>query len=266
MLRGDHQLSEAKFAALTGDPRFRQARSTELFELFGAEAGSLGPVGVRNMPIYADRALMGRRNMIAGANRDDYHLRNVTVGEDFDAAFHDLRQVAGGEACAHCGAALEVRKAIELSRFFPARVARDLHITNAAAVEAPVWMGACSIAIERVLIAAAQAGFDKDGLILPPAIAPFDVIVTPANSGDESQRSAAETIYQECLALGLDALLDDRDERPGVKFKDADLIGVPFRVTVGRKLAEGMVEIVERKTRQVTDTAVAEAATAVRKK
>ena len=92
-------MSEAKFAALTGGPRFRQARSTELFELFGAEAGSLGPVGVRNMPIYADCALMGRRNMIAGANRDDYHLRNVTVVEDFDAAFHDLRQIATGEVC-----------------------------------------------------------------------------------------------------------------------------------------------------------------------
>ena len=265
MLRGDHQLSEAKFAALTGDPRFRQARSSEIFEWFGAAAGSLGPVGVRNMPIYADSALAGRRNMIAGANRDDYHLRNVTVGEDFDAAFHDLRQIADGEPCAHCGAALKVRKAIELSRFSAPRPARDLHITNAAAVEAPVWMGACSIAIERILIAAAQAGFDKDGLILPPAIAPFDVIVTPANIGDAAQRSAAETIYRECLALGLEALLDDRDERPGVKFKDADLIGVPFRVTVGKRLAEGLVEIVERKTKQVTDTAVAGAATAIRR-
>ena len=264
MLRGDHQLSEAKFAALTGDPHFRQARPNELFEWFGAAAGSLGPVGVRNMPIYADRALAGRRNMIAGANRDDYHLRHVTVGEDFDAAFHDLRQAAAGEACECCGGALAVRKAMELSRFSPGRPARDLHITSAEAVEAPVWMSACSIAIERILIAAAQTGFDKDGLILPPAIAPFDVIVTPANIGDAQQRAAAETIYRECLALGLDALLDDRDERPGVKFKDADLIGVPFRVTVGKKLAEGIVEVVERKTRQVRDTAVAETATAVK--
>jgi prolyl-tRNA synthetase len=265
MLRGDHQLSEAKFAALTGDAHFRQARSSEIFEWFGAAAGSLGPVGVRNMPVYADTALAGRRNMIAGANRDDYHLRNVTVGEDFDAAFHDLRQVAGGEACAHCGAALEVRKAIELSRFSAPRPARDLHVTNAQAVEAPVWTGACSIAIERILIAAAQVGHDKDGLIMPRAIAPFDVIVTPANIGDAAQRSAAEAIYRECLALGLDALMDDRDERPGVKFKDADLIGVPFRVTVGKKLAEGLVEIVARKTKLIADTAVAEAATAVRK-
>jgi prolyl-tRNA synthetase len=190
--------------------------------------------------------------MIAGANRDDYHLRNVTVGKDFEAAFHDLRQVAAGEPCTCCGAALAVRKAIELGRFTPPRQARDLHVTNAGAIEAPVWMSACSIAIERILIAAAQTGFDKDGLILPPAIAPFDVIVTPANIGDAPQREAADAIYRECLALGLDALLDDRDERPGVKFKDADLVGVPFRVTVGKKLAEGLVEVVDRKTRQVT--------------
>jgi prolyl-tRNA synthetase len=264
MLRGDHQLSEAKFAALTGDPRFRPARSNELFEWFGAAAGSLGPVGVRNMPIYADRALQGRRNMIAGANRDDYHLRNVTAGEDFDAAFHDLRQIAAGELCTRCSADLRVRKAIELGRFSLPAPARDLHITNAQAVEAPVWISACNFAIERILLAAAQTGYDKDGLILPPAIAPFDVIVTAANIGDAPQREAAEAIYRECLALGLDALLDDRDERPGVKFKDADLIGLPFRVTVGKKLQEGLVEVVERKTRQVKDTAVTAAATAVK--
>jgi prolyl-tRNA synthetase len=264
MVRGDHQLSEAKFAALTGDSRFRPARSDEIFERFGAGAGSLGPVGVRGMPIYADQALAGRRNMIAGANRDDYHLRHVTVGEDFDAAFYDLRQIAAGEACTRCGAALAVRKAMELSRFPAPRLARDLHVTNAEAKEAPVWMSACSIAIDRILIAAAQAGCDKDGLILDPAIAPFDVIVTPANLADAAQHNAAEAIYRECLTLGLDALLDDREERPGVKFKDADLIGVPIRVTVGKKLAEGLVEIVERKTRQMTETAVTEAATAVR--
>ena len=162
------------------------------------------------------------------------------------------------------GASLTVRKAVELSRFSAPGLARDLHVTDAQTEEAPVWISACSLAIERILIAAVQVGFDKDGLILPPAMAPFDVIVTPANIGDAPQREAADSIYQECLALGLDVLLDDRDERPGVKFKDADLIGVPFRITVGKKLAEGLVEVVNRKTRQVMDTAVAGAATAVK--
>jgi prolyl-tRNA synthetase len=265
MLRGDHQLSEAKFAAATGDPAFRTARPDELFEWFGAGAGSLGPVGVKNMPILMDRALARRRNMIAGANRDDYHLRNVTPGEDFQATTHDLRQVLPGDACIHCGAAIVERKAIELARFEPPRVMSDLHVTNAAAQEVPLSMSACRIAIERILPAVALTNRDGDGLILPHAMAPFDVIVTPANYADAAQRDAAHAIHDECQALGLDILLDDRDERPGVKFKDADLIGVPYRITVGKKLAEGLVEIVERKTKQMKTTAAAEAATVVRK-
>jgi prolyl-tRNA synthetase len=264
MLRGDHQLSEAKFAASTGDAAFRTARPDELLEWFGAGAGSLGPVGVKNIPILMDRALAARRNMIAGANRDDYHLRNVTPGEDFQATVHDLRQAVAGDGCIRCGAAIEERKAIELARFEPPRLMADLHVTNSAAQEVPLSMSACRIAIERILPAIALKSHDGDGLILPRAIAPFDIIVTPANYADAAQREAAHAIYSECGALGLDALLDDRDERPGVKFKDADLIGVPYRITVGKKLAEGLVEIVERKTKQTTTTAAAEAAAAVR--
>lgn len=263
MVRGDHQLSEAKFAAASGDAAFRAARPDELFEWFGAGAGSLGPVGVKNMPILMDRALAGRRNMIAGANRDDYHLRNVTPGEDFQATVHDLRQVVADDGCIRCGAAIQERKAMELARFDPPRAVADLHVTNAVAQEVPLSMSACRIAIERILPALALTSYDGDGLILPRAMAPFDVVVTPANYGEAAQREAAHAIYSECIALGLNALLDDRDERPGVKFKDADLIGVPYRITVGKKLAEGLVEIVERKTKQTKTTATAEAAAAV---
>lgn len=263
MLRGDHQLSEAKFGAATRDSRFRAARSDEIFEWFGAGAGSLGPVGVKNMRILMDRALAGRRNMIAGANRDDYHLRNVTPGEDFQAEACDLRQIVAGEACVRCGALLEERKAIELARFDSPRSMPDLHATNAAARETALSMSACSIRVERILNAAAIGGNDPDGLFLPGAIAPFDVIVTPANYTDAAQRGAAHSIYDECTRLGLDALLDDRDERPGVKFKDADLVGVPYRITVGKKLGEGLVEIVERKSKRTKDAAAADAAAAV---
>jgi prolyl-tRNA synthetase len=264
MVRGDHQLSEAKFAAVTGDPAFRPARPDELFEWFGAGAGSLGPVGVRNMPILMDRALSGRRNMIAGANRDDYHLRNVTPGEDFQAAVHDLRQAVAGDGCIRCGVSIEDRKAIELARFEPPRAMADLHVTNAAAQEVALSMSACRIAVGCILPALALTSHDGDGLILPQAIAPFDVIVTPANYTDAVQRDAAHAIHDQCQNLGLDTLLDDRDERPGVKFKDADLIGVPYRITVGKKLAEGLVEIVERETKQMKATAAAEAAAAVK--
>jgi prolyl-tRNA synthetase len=230
MLRGDHQLQASKFAAKSGDPKFRQALPEEIVRWFGAHVGSLGPVGVANMPILADAALAGRRNMICGANRDDYHLRHVTPSEDFQAEFCDLREVAVGDVCARCGASLEFRPAIELARGH-------------------------QLSLERILTTAIELGNDKDGMILPPAIAPFDVVITAATVSD-----AAEQVYRDCLAAGLDALYDDRDERPGVKFKDADLIGVPWRINAGKKLAEGIVELVERRSRQMTEVGAARAA------
>jgi prolyl-tRNA synthetase len=268
MLRGDHQLSEAKLGAVVNDPEFRQARADEILEWFGAAAGSLGPVGVKNIPILADRALAGRRNMIAGANRDDHHLRHVTLGEDFQAEMHDLRQVAEGDGCQKCGAPLAIRKTVEIGHIFKLGYkyseTMGLRVLGADGKEVTPIMGSYGIGIERILSAAIELWHDKDGMILPATIAPFQVVITPANISDSAQSEAAQRIYQECLALGLDALLDDRDERPGVKFKDADLIGVPFRVVVGKKLSSGMVELVERKTRQSRDVAVGDAAVAVR--
>ena len=267
MLRGDHQLSETKFGAMAGDMEFRQAHPEEIRTWFGADAGSLGPVGIKNMPIYADRALEGRRNMIAGANRNDYHLRNVTLGEDFEAEVHDLRQVAAGDLCTRCGSTLAVQKSIEIGHIFKLGYkyseSMGLRVLNAEGKEVTPIMGSYGIGIERILSAAIELYHDKDGMILPSAIAPFDVVVTPANNSDEAQMTAARRIYDECIALGLDALLDDRDERPGVKFKDADLIGIPYRITVGKKLAGGMVELVERKGKATVDVLVAEAARTV---
>jgi prolyl-tRNA synthetase len=267
MIRGDHQLSETKAGAILNDPEFRAAHPEEIRQWFGAEAGSLGPVGVKNMPIYADQALAGRRNMIAGANKDDYHLRNVTLGEDFQAELHDLRQVAAGDACSKCGSPLEVRKTVEIGHIFKLGYkyseSMGLRVLNAEGKEVTPIMGSYGIGIERILSAAIELYHDKDGMILPPAIAPFQVVITPANNSDAAQMEAARTIYRNCLTLGLDALLDDRDERPGVKFKDADLIGLPYRIVVGKKLANGLVEIVERKTRQSVDAPVADAAKGV---
>jgi prolyl-tRNA synthetase len=268
LLRGDHQLSQAKLGAVVNDPEFRPAQPQEIQEWFGAAAGSLGPVGVKNMPILADRALVGRCNMIAGANRDDHHLRHVTLGEDFRAEIHDLRQVAAGDLCEKCGGSLAIRKTMEIGHIFKLGYkysdAMGLRVLNAEGKEVTPIMGSYGIGIERILSAAIELHHDRDGMILPAAIAPFDVVITPANNSDAAQMEAAGKIYQSCLDLGLDSLLDDRDERPGVKFKDADLIGIPFRVVVGKKLAGGMVELVERKTRQSSDVAVDQAAAAVR--
>ena len=267
MLRGDHQLSETKFGAVSGDMEFRQAHPHEIQAWFGAAAGSLGPVGVKNMPIFADQALVGRRNMIAGANQDDYHLRHVTLGEDFEAEIHDLRQVAAGDGCERCGCPLEVHKTVEIGHIFKLGYkyseSMGLRVLNADGKEVTPIMGSYGIGIERILSAAIELYHDRDGMVLPSSLAPFDVIITPANNSDTAQMEAARGIYRDCLNLGLDALLDDRDERPGVKFKDADLIGVPYRVVIGKKLGSGMVELVERKGKQTTDVAVAQAARAV---
>jgi prolyl-tRNA synthetase len=268
LLRGDHQLSETKLGAIVNDPEFRPAQPDEIRQWFGAEAGSLGPVGVKNMPILADKALEGRRNMIAGANKDDYHLRNVTLGEDFKAELHDLRQVANGDLCERCGGVLEIRKCVEIGHIFKLGYkysdSMGLRVLNAEGKEVTPIMGSYGIGIERILSAAIELFHDKDGMILPSSIAPFQVVVTPANNGDAAQMAAARDIYGACQALGLDVLLDDRDERPGVKFKDADLIGVPFRIVIGKKLGGGLVELVERKTKQSTDVPVAEVAGAVK--
>jgi prolyl-tRNA synthetase len=268
MLRGDHQLSETKFAVVAGDREFRAAFPEEIRAWFGAGAGSLGPVGVSNMPILADHALAGRRNMISGANRDGTHLRHVTPGEDFQAEMRDLREVAAGDLCMTCGKPLKIEKTIEVGHIFKLGMKYSepmaLRVLNADGREVTPQMGSYGIGIERILCAAIEKFHDRDGMILPAPIAPFQAVVTPANTADEGQRAAAQAIYGECLALGIDTLLDDRDERPGVKFKDADLIGVPYRITVGRKLPGGLVELVDRKTRQSADVTVADAARAVK--
>ena len=263
MVRGDHQLSEAKLASALGAQEIRPANPSEIYDLFGANAGSLGPIGVTKMRIVADHALAGRRNMIAGANKDDYHLRHVTPGEDFAAEFFDLRQVAAGDGCIRCGHALDVAKAVEVGHIFKLGYkyssSMGLKVLDEKGGEVTPIMGSYGIGVERILTCAIELFHDKDGMALPPSIAPFSLVITPANYGDPLQREAADLLYNDCVHHGLDALLDDRDERPGVKFKDADLIGIPYRITIGKKLAQGKVEFVTRRTKASEDVPLAEA-------
>ncbi len=263
LLRGDHSLSETKLAAALGTEVFRPATPEEALALHGAHIGSLGPVGLKGVKILADRALEGRKNLITGANQDDTHLRNVTPGRDFEAQYYDLRVVKAGDLCPRCGRPMEIRIAVELGHIFKLgrRYSQTMHamVLDESGKEVPLVMGSYGIGVERILSAAAEQNHDQDGMFLPRAIAPFDVILTAANMDDAPLREAAEKLYEEMLAGSLDVLFDDRAERPGVKFKDADLIGVPYRVTLGkRKFAQGLAEIFQRSTKQVHDVKLAD--------
>jgi prolyl-tRNA synthetase len=257
LLRGDHQLSETKFQSAVGCQEFRPAHPEEIRTLFGASPGSLGPVGLKDVRILIDEALRGRRNMVCGANRDDYHLRNVTPEEDFQGEWCDLRQVAPGDTELETGAPLEIIKCVEIGHIFKLGYkyshAMGLSVLDQNGVETPVIMGSYGIGVERILCAAVELYADKDGMCLPVSIAPFEVVLTPVKISDPALRSAAEQLYGDLRKAGVDVLFDDRDLSPGVKFKDADLIGIPFRVNIGRKLAEGKLELVDRRTRQVTE-------------
>ena len=263
LLRGDHSLSEAKLSNATGASEIRAALPQEIREWFGADPGSLGPIGVKNMPVLCDLALQGRRNMIAGANKDDYHLRNVTPGEDFTAAWHDLRQVAADDTDLETGKPLDIVKTVEIGHIFKLGYKYSdkmgLRVLDESGKEITPIMGSYGIGIERILCCAIELFHDENGMTLPASIAPFTVVVTPVNFADAAQRKAAEDTYAQCKALGLDAILDDRDERPGVKFKDAELVGIPYRITIGKKLKDGIVEVVDRRTRLSTDVALADA-------
>jgi prolyl-tRNA synthetase len=263
LLRGDHTLSETKLAATLGTDVFRPAQPDEARALLGAHLGSLGPVGLKGVRILADKALEGRRGLIAGANRDDTHLRSVTPGRDFSAEYRDLRVISAGDLCPRCGKPMRISVSVELGHIFKLgrRYSQAMHATvlDENGQEIPLVMGSYGIGVERILSAAVEQNHDRDGMFLPPSLAPFDVILTAANMDDTRLREAAEKLYKEMLAHSLDVLFDDRAERPGVKFKDADLIGVPYRVTIGkRKFEQGLAEIFQRSTKQIQDVKLEE--------
>jgi prolyl-tRNA synthetase len=236
LVRGDHSLSEAKLRKILGRD-VEAATADEIRAKFGSDPGSLGPVGLEGVRVLADEALRGRRNMICGANRTDYHLRHATPGEDFQAEFFDLRVAVEG----------------------PGQDGVPVRIEGGGLVGK---VG--DISSEYVLIELSQQNRDDAGLVMPPMVAPFSVLLTPVNIADQAQRATAEKLYEDAKAAGCDALLDDRDQRPGVKFKDAELIGIPWRVTLGKKLGEGLVEVQERRGKGSWDVPVGEAVAFVR--
>jgi prolyl-tRNA synthetase len=277
LLRGDHELNETKLQDATGAINFRPAQADEIREALGASAGSLGAVGVtpathpKVSSVIADDALSGRRNMTTGANLDEHHLRGVSVDRDIKVdRWASLRTVRSGEGCPNCDGTLDVFKAVEIGHIFKLGTkysdSMGARVLNADGQETPIVMGSYGIGVERVMAAAVELYNDEAGIIWPASIAPFHVVVTPVNVKDDALTGAAERIYSELQAAGIEALLDDRDERAGVKFNDADLIGVPYRVTVGKKIKDGKVELMTRSTRQSEDVPVEAVVESVREK
>ena len=280
-LRGDHQVNETKLLSVVGGAELRPMVAEELEQYLHAPAGYLGPVGLKHddkalgdgLTVVVDKSLEGRKNLVCGANKLDYHMRNVVPGRDFTWTLAaDIRSVNEGEACPreNCAGKLVVGKAVEVGHIFKLGYkyteSMGARVLDENGKEVTPIMGSYGIGIERILTAAIEQSNDANGFWLPASIAPFTVVLTVTNVADAPLREAGEKLAAELDAAGLDVLLDDRNERAGVKFKDADLVGIPYRINVGKKAADGVVELVTRGSGQSTDVPIAEVVQAVKSK
>lgn len=251
MVRGDREINEVKLKNLLGaseDPEL--AQPTDVRELTGAEVGFAGPIGL-DIPIYVDEEVTLMKNFIVGANETDMHYKNVNIGRDFEPTkVADIRTIADGDVCPKCGKPIKTAQGIEVGHIFKLGTkysdALGLTYLDDNGKIKPVVMGCYGIGVSRCLSAIIEQGNDENGIIFPVSVAPYEAIVIPVNNKQEAQMSMAEDIYSKLKAKGIDVLFDDRAERAGVKFKDADLIGVPVRIVVGKKCNDGIVEYKER--------------------
>jgi len=253
LIRGDDQLNEAKLAGALGTAEFRAAEAQEIFDALRAHPGSLGGVGVKDPPIYADERLKDAEGMTTGANEDGFHLRNVSIARDIQVKkWADLRLVQAGEPCPNCGKPLKIQRAIEVGHVFKLGTkyseALKAFFLDESGKQQPAIMGCYGIGVTRTLQAVIEQCHDENGIIWPISVAPYTVCITPLSVAPESEvMKRAEQIYAELTARGVDVILDDRNERPGVKFKDSELVGFPIRIGIGEKsLAKGEVEIKPR--------------------
>ena len=265
LIRGDDQLNEAKFAFITGTTQFRPATGEEIFAAMGAHAGSLGAVGVSGIPVYADELLRGAAGMTTGANTDGFHLRHVSIARDIQVTkWAELRTVKAGELSVATGETLKIRRAIEVGHVFKLGTkyseSMGASFVDVDGSRKPCVMGCYGIGVSRTMQAAIEQGNDANGIVWPASIAPYHVNLLTINATHPESVRVAEELKAGLEAAGIEVLYDDRDERPGVKFKDADLIGLPVRAGVGeRSLAKGEVEVKLRATGEVRMIPVAQA-------
>jgi prolyl-tRNA synthetase len=268
LVRGDQTLHEKKLAKIIGD--HRPAQKEEVKAALGVPAGFIGPMGHKIRKI-ADRVLQ-EGSYIAGANKEGFHVKGVTAAAHLaDAEFADIHTAAAGDACSQCGKPLKIDKVIEIGNIFKLgtkySVPLKANYLDEQGNEKPIIMGSYGIGPARIAAAAIEQGNDKDGIVWPLAIAPFQLLIIPVNVNDRQSMDLAEEMYAVLEEKGFEVLLDDRDERAGVKFKDADLIGIPWRIVIGEKnLKEGLVEVKERKTGKVEKVKAGEAVEWVAKK
>ena len=265
LVRGDREINEVKLANHFDVQHLALASEEKVQAATGAPVGFAGPVGLEDIPIVADVGVRSLTNFVTGANKVDAHYANVNWGRDVDLAdWADLLLVTGGDPCPRCEGTLELFRGIEVGHIFKLGTkyseAMGCLYTDEAGEDKPMIMGCYGVGIGRTVAAAIEQNHDKDGIIWPRPLAPFEVLLIAVNPEDEAVKRAAEDLYAQLLEKGVDVLFDDRDERPGVKFKDADLIGIPVRVTVGAKsLADGKVEVSLRRDREKRMVAPGEA-------
>ena len=263
LIRGDHELNEAKIKNLLGASLLEMATPEQIAAATGGPVGFSGPMGL-DLPIYADNAVKYMRNLGVGGNEKDIHLEGVNLERDFQVErFADLRSADAGDLCPHCGGRYSHTRGIEVGHIFKLGTkysdAMDAGYLDAEGRANPIIMGCYGIGIGRTVAASIEQNHDADGMIWPMPLAPFQVIISLVNPKDAAVREAGETLYGQLLEAGVEVLLDDRDERPGIKFKDADLIGIPLRVTIGaRGLKEEQVELTFRKTRETVKVPIVE--------
>jgi prolyl-tRNA synthetase len=263
LVRGDHDVQPIKLKNLLGAVEVELADDQQIFEITGVPTGYLGPIGL-SIKVLADQTVAGMRNFVVGANEKGFHLLNVNPVRDFTIAeTADLRMVTADDRCVECGGVLELTKGIEVGHIFKLgdSYSRALHATfqDGDGEENFFVMGCYGIGVSRTVAAAIEQNHDENGIIFPLPIAPFQVIILNLGLRDKDITGAAETLYVGLCEQGIDVLIDDRDERPGVKFKDADLIGIPYRVTVGKRFIEkGLVEIKNRETGETLLSPIAE--------